>query len=102
MDYISTQPKLKNVNILNYKSHGQIRIKASLEKLVEIAKTNKWIHELDEIQMTEDIETDIENELTRENEELRKRIEELEEARRHYASDPLFGNEARAALGETK
>ena len=29
---------------------------------------------------------------------LMARVEALEEALRHYASDPLFGNEARAAL----
>jgi len=74
---IDFNKKLKNVGIVSYMSSGFAKFNVPLDKLLEVAKKNDWIHELDEIQMETDMDTDIENEMTKEIDALRKENEEL-------------------------
>jgi BMFP domain-containing protein YqiC len=91
---IQFSTKLKEVGIISKKCHGQIKYMITLDELKQIADTNKWIHnETDEI-MDNDSDADI-NELDhgiekmdssidialllkQENDELKRRIHELE------------------------
>jgi hypothetical protein len=69
---------LKEIGISYYKSNSQNMYKVSYDELLEIAKKNKWIHQLE----LENIEEETEPEKIEEEESEEKEIDEIEELKK--------------------
>ena len=80
--------KMRDVNLNYYASRGINKYHITLEKLKACAKTNKWIHELDdyieeEDEFEENVKTNYKD-LETENEQLKKEIKELKKKLNAY------------------